>query len=77
MGHIFLESFELLTDLERKFTSRDENKRVDLIGLALFLRYLKLLKCRKDKDGGLAHARLGLTKNVLSTVGLGDTLVLN
>ena len=72
IGHVLGEPVELVLDLESQFSGVTEND-----GRDLSVDRLELLKYGQDKDGGFTHTRLGLTKDVLTQDGLGDTFLLD
>lgn len=70
--HVAAEPLILLADLEGELPGMTHHQHVHLV----FGR-LQLLECSEDKDGRLAHTRLGLAQDVHAQDCLGDTLVLN
>lgn len=72
LGHVLAKALVLFADLEGQLPSvaHDQNVYVVLGGL-------ELLQSGQDKDGRLAHTRLGLTQYIHAEHGLGNAFVLN
>ena len=72
VGHVLGEPVELVLDLESQLSgvTQDDGRNLSVDGL-------ELLEDGQDEDGGFTHTRLGLTENVLTQDGLGDTFLLD
>jgi hypothetical protein len=72
VGQVAREALELVADLVGELARVAEHE-----GAHLLLLGLELVQRREHKDGGLAHARLGLAQDVHAEDGLRDALVLH
>jgi hypothetical protein len=70
--HVFGESLELPLDLKGQFASVAKNNDV-----SFSVDGSQLVQCGQHKNGGLAHARLGLTDNIHTENGVGNAFMLN
>jgi hypothetical protein len=72
VGQVLGEALVLLLDLEGQLAGVAQHHAVHLAG-----HWLQLVQRGEDKDGGLAHAGLGLADDVHAQQRLGNALVLH
>mmetsp|Transcript_565 Transcript_565/g.1159 ORF Transcript_565/g.1159 Transcript_565/m.1159 type:complete len:109 (-) Transcript_565:1332-1658(-) len=66
-----------MSDLEGQFTGVTQDKHGDLIFPRREGRRVELMEGGKDEDGCFSHSGFGLTDDVHSENGLGDTFMLH